>query len=199
MGPACRSWSQPAFPSGRWVTFTTRGTVPYIPSWSEVSGSTSLKSAFMWVGDMLGNVVSRKMCGPLDSRESIKFYEHRHTDPVYLECGLRSLAYCPGQGRHCPWGGFWSERPHSWPWACPEISQLCLWLKPSPGSLLFLSIHKGVPLWMEKHSNPHSSEAGVEDLYTFHDLGEWCGSRSAGSLCYGSNRQILWDYRNPVQ
>ena len=31
-----------------------------------------LHSAFMWVGDMLGKVVSRKMCGPLDSRESMQ-------------------------------------------------------------------------------------------------------------------------------
>ena len=72
MGPACQASLPLAFLSGIWDTFPPRGTVPYIPSSTAVLGSTLLHSAFMWVGDMLGNVVSRKMCGPLDSRESMQ-------------------------------------------------------------------------------------------------------------------------------
>ena len=53
--------------------------------WTEGPGSSRLRSAFLWAGDMLGIVSSRKMCGPLDSRESIQFCEHSHSDAVILE------------------------------------------------------------------------------------------------------------------
>ena len=43
-----------------------------------------LHSAFMWVGDVLGNGVSGKMRGLLQIRESIQFHEHSHGDAVNL-------------------------------------------------------------------------------------------------------------------
>ena len=60
VGPACWTSLPLAFPSGSWATFPMCGTVLCTPSWPEVPDSSLLHSAFMWVGDMLGNVVSRK-------------------------------------------------------------------------------------------------------------------------------------------
>ena len=74
-----------AFPSGSQAMFPGCGRVAYAPPRPEVPGSSLLHSAFMWVGDVLGNVICRKMCGPLDIRESMQFYDHSHGDPVNLE------------------------------------------------------------------------------------------------------------------
>ena len=104
------------FSSGSWATFPPRRTVPYTPSWPAVPGSTLLHSAFMWVGDMLGNVVSRKMCGPLDSRESMQLLGSalpcfRSCKPPWLRLSerpwdhkpLRRQSLSPWPGRHlCP-------------------------------------------------------------------------------------------------
>ena len=49
-----------AFPSGSWATCPWCGKVPCTLSWPEVLGSSHFHSACMWMGDMLGNVVSRK-------------------------------------------------------------------------------------------------------------------------------------------
>ena len=67
-----------------WAKCPMRATVPYTLSWLEVPGPSFWPSVFMWVGDMLGNVVSRNMCGPLYIMDSIQFYEHNHSDHVNL-------------------------------------------------------------------------------------------------------------------
>ena len=86
MGPACQTSLLLAFQSGIWATFPPSGTLPYTPSCPAVPGSTLLHSAFMWVGDMLGNVVSRKTCGPLDSRESMQLLGSAL--PCFRSCNL---------------------------------------------------------------------------------------------------------------
>ena len=114
VGPAYQTSLPLAFPSGSWATFPPRRTVPYIPSSPAVLGSTLLHSVFMWVGDMLGNVVSRKMCGPLDSRESMHLLGSalpcfRSCKPPWLRLSdrpwdhkpLRRQSLSPWQG-HCP-------------------------------------------------------------------------------------------------
>ena len=93
-GPAVWTLIPLALQSGSWVTFPPRGTVAYNPSWPEVSGSSIFHSAFMWVGDMLGNVVSSKMRSLLDSRESMQFYEHNPSEscePVMMTEQWRTL------------------------------------------------------------------------------------------------------------
>ena len=75
-----------------------------------------LHSVFMWVGDMLGKVVSRKMCGTLDSRESMQLLGStlpcfRSCNPPWLRLSkrpwdhkpLRRQSLSPWQGcRPCP-------------------------------------------------------------------------------------------------
>ena len=56
----------------------------------------------MRVGDRLGNVVSRKVCGPLDSRESIQYYELGHSEhgmmaPGWGTMSLGREALCVGR------------------------------------------------------------------------------------------------------
>ena len=73
-----------------------------------------LHSVFMWVGDMLGKVVSRKMCGPLDSRESMQVLGSalpgvripktpwlRLSERPWDHKPLRRQSLCPWRG-HCP-------------------------------------------------------------------------------------------------
>ena len=116
VGPACQTLLPLAFQSGSWATFPPRRTVPYTLSWPAVPGSTLLHSAFMWVGDMLGKVVSRKMCGPLGSRESMQLLGSalpgfRSCKPPWLRLSerpwdhkpLRRQSLSPWQGcRPCP-------------------------------------------------------------------------------------------------